>query len=919
MNKASICKGTPTISVVDNRNLQIRTLKYNRVTDEEQINEYITRNTYTLLGYLESSIDPRLFSKYQGDNNTSPNIRRFTSLREEELRTESVDAGSEIGLFNIEGKSIWFRDANNTETSMEHDLIGRPIAVFEKQENQERFRCRERYIYGENERDAQANNLCGQLVRHYDTAGRSQSKSFSLSGIPLYHSRQLLKNIDEPSNWSANSESTWVDSLDVDTYDTSWKYDIQGKKITQIDAKGNLQTVTYNVVGQPKAVNFTLQGQTEQSIVSRIEYNAAGQVQRAEAGNGILTEYTYEESTHRLIRKKDSRELSSGKRDVLQDYYYEYDPVGNILSITNEADSIRFFRNQMIEPKRQYTYDALYQLVSSSGREADSFRQQQSYPSLITPISLDDSQYVNYFEKYSYDRGGNLIQLSHKGASQYNTDLSIDDTSNRGIWKQKDEIPNIADSFDRAGNQKVLRSGIPLKWDSRNQLSRVDMVLRENEDNDLEIYTYDSTGIRIVKRNIRKTKTNTQTNTTVYLPGLELRTRQTGDNITENLQVITLDVGGTQVRVLHWENETQPNGISNDQYRYSINDHLRSSMLELDMQGQIISKEEFYPYGGTALWTARTEVEANYKSIRYSGKERDATGLYYYGYRYYMPWLGRWLNPDPAGTAYGLNLYCMVENNPITLVDEMGLKPISSSSKTNNNALTEQEVLKIEDLAPSQIEDIKSSTNVELYTLHKGKNTNTTWDQVKGNFKNSHEKKIIAYTFAKEKQLREMQKNEEQLRTGKTKGIQKKMKLSNEQIGPALAVVYNTKTKEYYTSINRPNGKIPDTLHPKLKNYIYKMPKVVEESYQYTNGAASHAEVYAVNKALWASKETKFSDLTVYVQNIQSVEKGFAIRPFITCPHCKSILGKTGANIISNNHGLWNLGLTSKGQGKHAA
>ncbi|WP_255294532.1 hypothetical protein [Bacillus cereus] len=132
-------------------------------------------------------------------------------------------------------------------------------------------------------------------------------------------------------------------------------------------------------------------------------------MQRVEAGNGILTEYTYEESTQRLIRKKDSRELSSGNRDVLQDYYYEYDPVGNILSITNETDSIRFFRNQMIEPKRQYTYDALYQLVSSSGPEADSFRQQQSYPSLITPIPLDDSQYVNYFEKYSYDRGGNLI------------------------------------------------------------------------------------------------------------------------------------------------------------------------------------------------------------------------------------------------------------------------------------------------------------------------------------------------------------------------------------------------------------------------------------------------------------------------------------------------------------------------------
>ncbi|CRY69746.1 putative insecticidal toxin complex [Yersinia pekkanenii] len=40
-----------------------------------------------------------------------------------------------------------------------------------------------------------------------------------------------------------------------------------------------------------------------------------------------------------------------------------------------------------------------------------------------------------------------------------------------------------------------------------------------------------------------------------------------------------------------------------------------------------------------------------------------------------MPWLGRWLSSDPAGTIYGLNLYRMVRNNPISLMDEDGLKP----------------------------------------------------------------------------------------------------------------------------------------------------------------------------------------------------------------------------------------------------
>ncbi|PED40794.1 RHS repeat-associated core domain-containing protein [Bacillus cereus] len=271
-----------------------------------------------------------------------------------------------------------------------------------------------------------------------------------------------------------------------------------------------------------------------------------------------------------------------------------------------------------------------------------------------------------------------------------------------------------------------------MEWDARNQLGCVHMVARDEEDNDWESYIYDSSGIRIVKRNIRKTKSTTQTHTTVYLPGLELRTYQMGDQVTELLHVVTADTEIVQVRVLHWEDGTQPNEVSNNQYRYSINDHLGSSMLELDMQGQIISKEEFYPYDGTAVWTARNEIEANYKTIRYSGKELDATGLYYYGHRYYMPWAGRWLNPDPAGTVDVLNLYRMVRNNPINLIDKMGLIPkkVNDFTKVVPNFLT---------LSPKKIDEIDEQTNLSnmKLSIHTSIATNSDaskWDDIKGNF-----------------------------------------------------------------------------------------------------------------------------------------------------------------------------------------
>ncbi len=130
--------------------------------------------------------------------------------------------------------------------------------------------------------------------------------------------------------------------------------------------------------------------------------------------------------------------------------------------------------------------------------------------------------------------------------------------------------------------------------------------------------------------------------------------------------------GRAQVRVLHWE-RGQPVDIVNDQLRYSFDNHLGSALIELDSDGDIISQEEYYPFGGTAVLASRNTVEAKYKTVRYSGKERDATGLYYYGYRYYQPWLGRWLSADPAGTIDGLNLYRMVRNNPVGLMDGDGL------------------------------------------------------------------------------------------------------------------------------------------------------------------------------------------------------------------------------------------------------
>jgi RHS repeat-associated protein len=58
-------------------------------------------------------------------------------------------------------------------------------------------------------------------------------------------------------------------------------------------------------------------------------------------------------------------------------------------------------------------------------------------------------------------------------------------------------------------------------------------------------------------------------------------------------------------------------------------------------------------------------------STKFTDRE---SGLNYYGYRFYDPVDGRWLNRDPIGEAGGHNLYGIVKNNAVNWIDLLGLR-----------------------------------------------------------------------------------------------------------------------------------------------------------------------------------------------------------------------------------------------------
>lgn len=110
--------------------------------------------------------------------------------------------------------------------------------------------------------------------------------------------------------------------------------------------------------------------------------------------------------------------------------------------------------------------------------------------------------------------------------------------------------------------------------------------------------------------------------------------------------------------------------------RYQLGNHLGSVSLELDEFGDLISYEEYHPYGTTSFQAGRSAAEVSLKRYRYTAKERDdESGLNYHGARYYAPWLARWVSADPAGMVDGMNLYAYVRGNPVKLIDPTGNAP----------------------------------------------------------------------------------------------------------------------------------------------------------------------------------------------------------------------------------------------------
>jgi RHS repeat-associated protein len=113
-----------------------------------------------------------------------------------------------------------------------------------------------------------------------------------------------------------------------------------------------------------------------------------------------------------------------------------------------------------------------------------------------------------------------------------------------------------------------------------------------------------------------------------------------------------------------------------DERLYATMDYFNGTSI-LDTSGNVLERYAYAAFGPRRVmapnFTSRSNSLYDWE-FGFQGQLRDGeTGWYNYGYRFYVPELGRWINRDPIGEDGGWNLYEFSANDGIGNVDLFGL------------------------------------------------------------------------------------------------------------------------------------------------------------------------------------------------------------------------------------------------------
>lgn len=667
-----------TIDPLGNRKIGFNDIRGNIVRLDQFNNGQTIRTEYryNLLNEITSVFD--------NDNNqtsiTYDNFGRRTSIN-------NPDAGLVEYFYDLSSNMIKKIDNNlrNNGSFILYDYDYNRLAKIDYPNIQDVL-----YIYGA---AGEQNNSTGRLVSITDE-----------SGITTFEYGAMGENIKttkvmHPIHPAQNDQ----------TYASEYLYDYLGRMENMTYPDREKVFYEYDKGGMIKSVYGIPEYFTELKhrfdYVKNIGYDEFGQRVYIKYGNDVETKYTYD-AKRRWLDEVSTTSLKNTTLRTYQNLRYTFDLVGNITNIHNDTGKRVIDQN--------FSYDNLYQLVRAEGnyqdkRIADSvitniYTQDFDYDSignmtrktsenLVTPQNLKPKNLNYAFDylydansphravaigdyEYKYDANGNITEKALKEEDNggggtvepHNPTPPIDLGPNSG-WSDK--------AFGRSGEDPHTDDALAkYQWDEENRLKSAEV------DGETTNFKYNAGGERTVK--------SSKYGEFIYYD----KTYQEKINVNPDIATMHIFVGTTRITsklsaktgLMGYEFERQ------NTYYYHP-DHIGSSNMVTDFEGEEYEHNEFTPYGET--WVNEETDTFMQISYKFTSKELDEeTGLYYFGARYLDPQTARWMSTDPILGSYlpsdnknrnsnlpgmggvfnpiNIALYHYAGNNPLKYVDPDG-------------------------------------------------------------------------------------------------------------------------------------------------------------------------------------------------------------------------------------------------------
>ena len=455
---------------------------------------------------------------------------------------------------------------------------------------------------------------------------------------------------NEPDFGYTYNQKNQLSSLVDRENDTLWSYgyDVSGRLVSMAGSNGALARFEHNAktdklsrltvsqnggiltdvshvyADDGRPVGAALHGMGESALA--YGYDGLNRLRYANLEAGGLSlehNYSYIDSSYMgvdgiatgLVGQLQLQKWDAVGFDVLREYTYSYDGLGNIESVTDGDGNVT-----------RYGYDGLNRLV----REDDELRD-------VTTT-------------FSYDGGGNLLA---KTTYEYTLGSlgsplgSVTYAYGNSAWAdQLTAYDGNAITYDQMGNPTGY-AGYTFAWQRGRQLAGI------SGNGASTSYMYNSQGLRT-----QKTVNNV---TTKYLWIGDLLISQTDGTDTLNF---TYDANGRAIGAEYV-------GVGFFYYLYN----LQGDVVAVVGEDGLVYGEYTYDAWGNVLEATGTLAEIN--PLRYRGYYYDSEiGCYYLQSRYYVPEWGRFLNADcmiiAGNVLTASNLYAYANGNPVMMVDKTG-------------------------------------------------------------------------------------------------------------------------------------------------------------------------------------------------------------------------------------------------------